>query len=185
MVSKPRTAGIQTLDNFYYFRNALDIIKNIDEIYLYRNFKTMEIHSTLVSNYVQHIIDSFLVSMAKHYDTKGNTHFKYSNKYYSTNIGLHKAKLIYRQYAPGHIMENNIANELLRRSYTVDIGVVTDRTDSANMQKEIDFVVNDANKKSTSSQLSRCILIKDSSEIASLTLTKDFFKKSLSVWIFP
>ena len=44
-------------------------------------------------------------------------------------------------------MENIIYNELLRRGYSVDVGVVTDRTRGANVQKEIDFVVNDADKK--------------------------------------
>jgi hypothetical protein len=44
-------------------------------------------------------------------------------------------------------MENIIYNELLRRGYSVDVGVVTDRTGGANVQKEIDFVVNDADEK--------------------------------------
>lgn len=64
----------------------------------------------MVSNYVQHIIDSFLVSMAKRYDVKGKTYFKYPNKYYYTDIGLRNARLNYRQYDPGHIMENIICN---------------------------------------------------------------------------
>ena len=85
--------------------------------------------------------------MAKRYDIKGKTYFKYPNKYYYTDIGLRNARLNYRQYDPGHIMENIIYNELLRRGYSVDVGVVTDRTGGANVQKEIDFVVNDADKK--------------------------------------
>ena len=66
---------------------------------------------------------------------------------YYTDIGLRNARLNYRQYDPGHIMENIIYNELLSRGYSVDVGVVTDRTGGANTQKEIDFVVNDADKK--------------------------------------
>lgn len=122
--------------------------------------KNEKVNSTLVSNYVQHIIDSFLISMAKRYDVKEKTYFKYPNKYYYTDIGLRNARLNYRQYDPGHIMENIIYNELLSRGYSVDVGVVTDRTSGANTQKEIDFVVNDADKKSTSSQLSRWMRIK-------------------------
>lgn len=140
--------------------------------------KNERVNSTLVSNYVQHIIDSFLISMAKRYDVKGKTYFKYPNKYYYTDIGLRNARLNYRQYDPGHIMENIIYNELLRRGYSVDVGVVTDRTGGANVQKEIDFVVNDADKKIyIQSAFQMNTDKKESSELASLMLTKDFFKK--------
>lgn len=136
------------------------------------------INSTLVSNYVQHIIDSFLVSMARRYDIKGKTYFKYPNKYYYTDIGLRNARLNYRQYDPGHIMENIIYNELLRRGYSVDVGVVTDRTGGANAQKEIDFVVNDADRKIyIQSAFQMDTNKKEFPELTSLMLTKDFFKK--------
>lgn len=142
------------------------------------SMKNEKVNSTLVSNYVQHIIDSFLISMAKRYDVKGKTYFKYPNKYYYTDIGLRNARLNYRQYDPGHIMENIIYNELLRRGYSVDVGVVTDRTGGANLQKEIDFVVNDADKKIyIQSAFQIDTEKKESSELASLILTKDFFKK--------
>ena len=142
------------------------------------SMKNEKVNSTLVSNYVQHIMDSFLISMAKRYDVKGKTYFKYPNKYYYTDIGLRNARLNYRQYDPGHIMENIIYNELLRRGYSVDVGVVTDRTSGANVQKEIDFIVNDADKKIyIQSAFQIDTDKKESSELASLILTKDFFKK--------
>ena len=142
------------------------------------SMKHEKINSTLVSNYVQHIIDSFLISMARRYDVKGKTYFKYPNKYYYTDIGLRNARLNYRQYDPGHIMENIIYNELLCRGYSVDVGVVTDRSRGANTQKEIDFVVNDADKKIYIQSAFRMDTDKKSaSELTSLLLTKDFFKK--------
>lgn len=157
---------ISSLTNPTNIANALTSMKN------------EKVNSTLVSNYVQHIIDSFLVSMAKRYDVKGKTYFKYPNKYYYTDIGLRNARLNYRQYDPGHIMENIIYNEFLRRGYSVDIGVVTDRTGGANVQREIDFVVNDADKKIyIQSAFQMDTDNKESSELASLILTKDFFKK--------
>ena len=157
---------ISSLTNPTNIANALTSIKN------------EKVNSTLVSNYMQHIIDSFLILMAKRYDIKGKTYFKYPNKYYYTDIGLRNARLNYRQYDPGHIMENIIYNELLRRGYSVDVGVVTDRTGGANVQKEIDFVVNDADKKIyIQSAFQMDTDKKESSELASLILTKDFFKK--------
>ena len=74
--------------------------------------------------------------------------FNYPNKYYYTDVGLRNARLNYRQYDPGHIMENIIYNELLQRGYSVDVGVVYDRTGGGkNAKKKIDFVVNNADKK--------------------------------------
>ena len=142
------------------------------------SMKNEKINSTMVSNYVKYIIDSFLISMAKRYDVKGKTYFNYPNKYYYTDIGLRNARLNYRQYDPGHIMENIIYNELIRRGYSVDVGVVYDRVGGGNVQKEIDFVVNDADKKIyIQSALRMDDDKKTSSELLPLILTKDFFKK--------
>lgn len=142
------------------------------------SMKNEKISSTLVANYVQHTIDSFLISMAKRYDVKKKTYFQYPNKYYYTDVGLRNARLNYRQYDPGHIMENIIYNELMRRGYSVDVGVVTDRSNGKNLQKEIDFVVNDADRKIYIQLAFRMDTEqKTSSELASLMLTKDFFKK--------
>lgn len=142
------------------------------------SIKHEKINPALVSNYVQHIMDSFLVSMAKRYDVKGKTYFKYPNKYYYTDIGLRNARLNYRQYDPGHIMENLIYNELIRRGYSVDVGVVSDRTGGRNIQKEIDFIVNDADRKIyIQSAFQMDTEKKEASELASLLLTRDFFRK--------
>lgn len=157
---------ISSLTNPNNIANALSSMKN------------EKVGVTLVTNYVQHIIDSFLISMVKRYDVKGKTYFKYPNKYYYTDVGLRNARLNYRQYDPGHIMENIIYNELLHRGYSVDVGVVVDRTGSSNTQKEIDFVVNDADRKIYIQSAFRMDSDKkEASELSSLLLAKDFFKK--------
>lgn len=142
------------------------------------SMKKEKINSALVSNYIQYILDSFLINMAKRYDVKGKYYFKYPNKYYYTDIGLRNTRLNFRQYDPGHIMENLIFNELIRRGYSVDVGVVNDRTKGKNLQKEIDFVVNSADKKIyIQSALRIETEDKAGSELTPLLLTKDFFKK--------
>ena len=157
---------ISSLTNPTNIANAISSVKN------------EKVNAAMVSNYVQYIIDSFLISMAKRYDVKGKTYFKYPNKYYYTDIGLRNARLNYRQFDPGHIMENIIYNELLRRGYSVDVGVVCDRSGDSKVQKEIDFVVNDADKKIYIQSAFRMDTDKkESSELSSLMLTKDFFKK--------
>ena len=142
------------------------------------SMKNEKVNAAMVSNYVQYSIDSFLVSMARRYDIKGKTYFKYPNKYYYTDAGLRNARLNYRQYDPGHIMENVVYNDLLRRGYSVDVGVVCDRKNGRKVQKEIDFVVNDADKKFYIQSAFRMDTDKkESSELSSLMLARDFFKK--------
>lgn len=137
-----------------------------------------KVNPALIANYVQHTIDSFLINMARRYDVKGKTYFNYPNKYYYADIGLRNARLNYRQYDPGHIIENIIYNELIQRGYSVDIGVVNDRTGKQNVQKEIDFVVNDGDKRIYIQSAFRMETeAKESAELKSLLLTKDFFKK--------
>ena len=137
-----------------------------------------KISCSLIANYVEHTIDSFLIHMVKRYDVKGKTYFNYPNKYYYTDLGLRNARLNYRQYDPGHIMENIIYNELIRRGYSVDVGVVNDRAGKQNVSKEIDFVVNDGDRRVYIQSAFRMDTeAKTTSELDSLLLTKDFFKK--------
>ncbi|MBQ8439604.1 MAG: ATP-binding protein [Clostridia bacterium] len=142
------------------------------------SMRNEKVNPALVSNYMTYITDSFLVNMAKRYDVKGKTYFNYPNKYYYTDIGLRNARLNYRQFDVGHIMENIVYNELIKRGYSVDVGVVYDRSTGSNIQKEIDFVVNDGDRKLYIQSAFRMDTdAKASSELESLKLTKDFFKK--------
>ena len=49
---------------------------------------------------------------------------------------------LFRQIEESHIMENVIFNELKRRGYNVDVGVVEVREKDSRKRVEIDFVVN-------------------------------------------
>lgn len=136
------------------------------------------INQAMAANYIKHTMDSFLISMARRYDIKGKSYFNYPNKYYYTDIGLRNARLNYRQFDTGHIMENIIYNDLVRRGYSVDVGVVVDRRNGANAQKEVDFVVNEGDRKLyIQSSVRMETAEKESAELSSLMLTGDFFKK--------
>ena len=137
-----------------------------------------KVDRNLVSSYIEKLKDAFLVSEAKRYDIKGKTYFDFPNKYYYSDIGLRNARLNYRQYDPGHIMENIIYNELIRRGYKVDVGVVSDRRNNNKIQKEIDFVVNDMDRRvyiQSAYEMSRDE--KADAELATFALTGDFYKK--------
>ncbi len=157
---------ISSLTNPTNIANAISSIKN------------EKVNPALVAGYMQYIMNSFMISQARRYDVKGKTYFKYPSKYYYTDLGLRNARLNYRQYDPGHLIENLIYNELLRRGYSVDVGVVADRSDGRNVQKEIDFVVNDADKRIYIQSAFRMDTDeKANAELGSLLLAKDFFKK--------
>lgn len=137
-----------------------------------------KINPTMVSTYLTHVMDAFLISMARRYDIKGKTYFKYPNKYYYSDIGLRNARLNYRQYDPGHMMENIIYNELILRGYSVDVGMVLDRKNHQKVQREIDFVVNDGDRRVyIQSAYQIADEQKEDSELQSLKLTGDFFRK--------
>ena len=76
------------------------------------------------------------------------------------------------------MMENIIYNDLIRRGYSVDVGVVIDRRNGTYVQKEIDFVVNHGDRKLyIQSAFQMGTEQKESAELESLKLTGDFFKK--------
>lgn len=136
------------------------------------------INSKMISDYLQYTMDAFLISLARRYDVKGKTYFHYPNKYYYTDIGLRNARLNYRQYDPGHIMENIIYNELVKRGYSVDVGQVTERKGNVKISREIDFVVNDGDRRIyIQSAWQMDTEQKENTELKSLTLTGDYFKK--------
>ncbi len=143
-----------------------------------KSMKNEKLSVNTVSDYIRYCEDAFLISEAKRYDVKGKHYFDYPNKYYFTDIGLRNARLGFRQFDSGHIMENIIYNELLSRGYAVDIGVVVDRRKGANAQKEIDFVVNNGDKRvyiQSAWQMNTDEKI--NAELDSLKLAKDFFSK--------
>lgn len=142
------------------------------------SMKKEKVNPTLVSNYVQFIMDSFLISMAKRYDVKGKTYFNYPNKYYYTDVGLRNARAELPSVWPRPYHGKHYIQRTSAAGYSVDVGVVYDRTNGGKTQKEIDFVVNDADKKIYIQSAFRMDTEKkESAELLSLLLAKDFFKK--------
>jgi len=143
-----------------------------------KSIKKEKLSSNTVSSYIEYCKDAFLINEAKRYDIKGKHYFDYPNKYYFTDIGLRNARIGFRQFNTGHIMENIIYNALISNGYSVDIGIVNDRRQGANVQKEIDFVVNQGDKRvyiQSAWQMNTDEKVK--AELDSLKLTKDFYSK--------
>lgn len=162
-----------------YLASSIGSLTNANKITGAINTKASnKISDDTVTKYLRHIMDAFLIFEARRYDVKGKKFFDYPKKYYYSDVGLRNIRLNYRQIDYGYIMENIIYNELIRRGYSVDIGVVEDRSTNNKKIKEIDFVVNYFDKKIYIQSAFRINKQKkEEAELDSLKLTADFFKK--------
>jgi hypothetical protein len=93
-----------------------------------------KIDNKSVTRYISTLVESYLFYEAKRYDIKGKMLLKTQEKYYLVDTGLRHALLGRELTADiGHLLENVVYLELLRREYAVWIGKVDSR--------EVDFVV--------------------------------------------
>ena len=88
--------------------------------------------SKTIEKYVTSLEESFIVYRANRYNIKGKEYLKSLEKYYVADIGLRNFMLGKKSIDVGHILENIIYLELIRRGYSVYIGKIDDM--------EIDFV---------------------------------------------
>ena len=113
---------------------------------LYNTFKSRNKESTVtdktIYSYLQYLEEAFLIEKAVRYDIKEKQYIETPYKYYFTDLGIRNSFLGFRQIEESHIMENVIFNELKRRGYNVDVGVVEVREKDSRKRVEIDFVVN-------------------------------------------
>ena len=99
-------------------------------------------------------------------------------KIYRPNLGLRNARLGFRQIEETHLMENVLYNDLVRRGFDVDVGVVVEDGKKVRKQLEVDFVINRGNDRYyIQSAHSITDPEKKKQEIASLLRIPDSFKK--------
>ncbi len=139
-----------------------------------------------IDKYLGYFEDSYLIRKAVRYDIKGRKYIKTPSKYYYSDLGLRNARLGFRQIEETHLMENVLYNDLVRRGFDVDVGVVEIATmeDGKKVRKhlEVDFVVNRGNDRYyIQSALSIADPEKKKQEIASLLRIPDSFKKIVVV----
>ena len=95
--------------------------------------KGMSTSNHTVENYITAFIESFLIYKAERFDVKGKNLLVRDYKYYSVDTGLRSYLLGKKADSDmGHILENIVYLELLRRGYKVYVGKVDDL--------EVDFV---------------------------------------------
>lgn len=85
-----------------------------------------------VDKYISMLRSAFIFYSVGRYDVKGKQHLKTLGKYYICDLGFRNMLLGYRDADRGHMIENIVFLELLRRDYHVYIGKVK--------ETEVDFV---------------------------------------------
>jgi len=89
-----------------------------------------------IDTMVQGLLDSFLLYKCDRYDIKGKQYLDSNAKYYVADIGLRTALLGIKDMDQGHILENVVYLELLRRGYQVSVGKIV----KGGKNIEVDFV---------------------------------------------
>lgn len=92
-----------------------------------------------VQAYVNALLESYFFYEIKRFDIKGREFLRTLGKYYIVDIGLRNYLLGFRNRDSGHVIENVVYFELLRRGYDVAIGKVGNA--------EIDFIAAKADEK--------------------------------------
>ena len=129
-----------------------------------------------VENYITAFVESFLIYKAERFDVKGKNLLVRDYKYYSVDTGLRSYLLGKKADSDmGHILENIVYLELLRRGYKVYVGKVDDL--------EIDFV---AQNREGLKYYQVALSVRDENvlerELKSLRKTGDFYPKYLLVY---
>ena len=113
-------------DNIGNRTSIKSIVNNIEGLEKNSSYNT-------ISNYINALLDSYLIFRANRYDIKGKEYLKTQEKYYAIDIGLRYYMLGQNSGKDmGHILENVVYLELLRRGYKVYIGKLD--------ELEVDFV---------------------------------------------
>ncbi len=92
-----------------------------------------------IQAYIEALTEAYIFYEIKRFDIKGKEYLRTLGKYYIVDIGLRNYLLGYRDGDSGHILENIIYFELLRRGYDIAIGKIDNQ--------EVDFIATKADEK--------------------------------------
>ena len=124
------TAILKSIASFMFSSvgSVLSVKKIADT--LTSNGRSISVHT--VESYLDSLASSFIFNKVSRYDIKGKQYLQSGDKYYATDVTMRYALLGRKNIDLGHILENIVYLELIRRNYKVYIGKTGD--------KEVDFV---------------------------------------------
>ena len=124
------TALLRSLTEFLFssLGNIMSVKKIADT--LVSNGRKISVHT--VESYLESLTESYIFNKVSRYDIKGKQYLETGEKYYATDVTMRYALLGRKYMDLGHILENVVYLELLRRGYKVYVGKVG--------ENEVDFV---------------------------------------------
>lgn len=124
------TALLRSLTEFLFssLGNIMSVKKIADT--LVSNGRKISVHT--VETYLESLTESYIFNKVSRYDIKGKQYLETGEKYYATDVTMRYALLGRKYMDLGHILENVVYLELLRRGYKVYVGKVG--------ENEVDFV---------------------------------------------
>lgn len=131
-----------------------------------------KVDSRTIEKYLDALTESYIIYQAKRYNIKGKQYLKTHEKYYVVDIGMRFMLLGSKNIDAGHILENVVYLELLRRGYDVYVGKLD--------ELEVDFVAQNS-KGITYFQVA--LSVRDEKtlqrELRPLQMIKDHYPKAL------
>lgn len=131
-----------------------------------------KISPNTVESYLRALTDSYILYKTDRYDIKGRQYLKTLGKYYFVDSGIRNHIISQSARDLGHLLENVVYLELLRRKNRVNIGKLS--------EKEVDFVATNMNEVEYY-QVSASVLDERTleRELAPLQEIKDNYPKTL------
>lgn len=133
-----------------------------------------KIDNKTVSKYINSLVESYLFYKVNRFDIKGKQHLATQEKYYLVDLGF-RTSLLGKELVrdAGHLLENVVYLELIRRNNQVWIGKVN--------QFEVDFIVRNNDGYTQYIQVSQSVQDKATleRELKPLDMISDHFEKLL------
>ena len=148
--------------------NCLSVKKIVDTL----NSQGKKISAHTVETYLNALVESYIFNKAERFDLKGRQYLQSGEKYYATDVAMRWALLGRKNVDAGHMLENVVYLELIRRGFKVYVGKMR--------EKEIDFV---AENKDGFTYYQVAYTVRDSEtlkrELLPLNSLKDHYPKYL------
>ncbi len=131
------TALLETV--LKYIAANIGSIVSTKKISDYLTSSGRKVTSDTIDNYLRMLENAFIIYKANRFDLKGKQILKTLEKYYIVDIGIRNKLTGLRNTDFGHVLENIVFIELIRRGYNVTIGKVG--------TFEVDFVATNLTEK--------------------------------------
>ena len=129
IIDRNNIKDVALLENIikYLFNNVGSPIstKKISD-YLNSNKVVQKSNHQTIDNYLNMLEKSYIIYKADRTDVKSKSLLKTLGKYYVSDSGIRNIILGFRNINEGHLLENIVYLELLRRGYRVNIGKIGD-----------------------------------------------------------